>query len=418
MADRAISDLNPATSIGEADLFVTQQGSQAKKVTGQIFVRDLATMLDGHGGIKTIAKTGTSVLEDTYTITMSDDTTATFTVTNGRSITGITWQTSGTPGDGQIHTGTIAYNDGTTSTITIEDGVKGDTGDAWNVFIRYSSEEPTSDADVYTTPDDWMGVYAGIETNPSNLHYTDYSWYQIKGAKGDTGEDCAITSQVVEYQASASGTVVPTGTWTTTIPTVTKGEYLWTRITLNFTDGTSTTAYAVGYYGLDGSGAGDMQRADYDASGTVRTAGGIPTYVDERIGIAEGVLISGKDTLSGYSTSDQYLVYDPSTGTNYKQSRQALLSPVETRIDAVETQIDALETYEPLRIDIASFNTLPQTVNNAAITEDMVVLGSWFSRASSQTEDWTVTTSNGSLTVSGTIRGWTALTLILGKANA
>lgn len=416
MADRAISDLNPATSIGESDLFVTQQGSQAKKVTGQIFVRDLATMLDGHGGIKTIAKTGTSVLEDTYTITMSDDTTATFTVTNGRSITGITWQTSGTPGDGQIHTGTIAYNDGTTSTITIEDGVKGDTGDAWNVYIRYSSEEPTSDSDMYTTPDDWMGVYAGIETNPSNLHYTDYDWYQIKGAKGDTGDDCGIASQSVDYQTSSSGTTVPTGTWSATVPTVVKGDFLWTRISLNFTDGTSTTAYSVGYYGLDGSGTGDMQKADYDASGTVHTAGGIPTFVDGRIEIAEGVLISGKSTLSGYSNSDQYLVYDPSTGTNYKQSRQALLSPVETRIGAVEDAVENKVLYfSGIALTAATGDIL--TLNNAAITADHVLSSIVFADASAIMPGVTWTTAAGSLVLNGTCRTATTAEIILTKKD-
>ena len=42
-------------------------------------------MLKGQNGnsIKKITKTGTSGLEDTYTITLTDGTTSTFTVTNG-----------------------------------------------------------------------------------------------------------------------------------------------------------------------------------------------------------------------------------------------------------------------------------------------------------------------------------------------
>lgn len=93
------------------------------------------------------------------------------------------------------------------------------------------------------------------------------------------------------------------------------------------------------------------------------------------------------------------------------------ITGIEGDVTDLQSDTQALSAYEPLRIDIASFQTLPQTVTNAAITADMVVLGYWFSRPSSQTGEWTVTTSNGSLTVSGSINGWTALTLILGKAN-
>lgn len=406
MADKAIGELVAATQVTSTDLFVLEQNSTAKKLTGQILENWLVSFADGHGGIQTIEKTGTNVLVDTYTITLADQTTMTFDVTNGRSITGITWQSSGTPGDGQVHTGTIAYNDGTTGSIVITDGVKGDTGAAEYCHIRWSSVEPTRDSDVYDTPDDWMGVYTGLEASTANLHYTDYQWCCVKGDTGATGADCTVVDQIVEYQASTSGTVVPTGAWSTTVPAVSNGQFLWTRITIEFSGGSEMVAYSVGYYGRDGSGAGDMQKADYDDSNAVFNAGGIPTYVGNSITSALATLISGLSTRSGVSSVDQLIIYDPQSGANYKQSRQAFLADV--------------VAYEPIRIDIPSFNSLPQTVNNAAITEDMVVLGSWFSKVSSQTKDWTVTTSNGSLTVSGesgAISGWTALTLILGKAN-
>ena len=32
-----------------------------------------------------------------------------------------------------------------------------------------------------------MGIYAGLESTFANLHYTDFSWFEIKGATGDTG---------------------------------------------------------------------------------------------------------------------------------------------------------------------------------------------------------------------------------------
>lgn len=66
-----------------------------------------------------------------------------------------------------------------------------------------------------------------------------------------------------------------------------------------------------------------------------------------------------------------------------------------------------------LQVDIASFSSLPQTVSNSAITADHVVVNSVLGTPSAQTGDWTVTTSDGSLTVSGTISGSTTLTLYL-----
>lgn len=65
------------------------------------------------------------------------------------------------------------------------------------------------------------------------------------GAKGDTGE--GIKSAAVTYQAGASGTTVPTGTWSASIPAAdTSKPYLWTRTIITYTDNTTSTSYSVG----------------------------------------------------------------------------------------------------------------------------------------------------------------------------
>ena len=86
-------------------------------------------MLKGQEGqsIKGITKTSTDVLVDTYTITLTDGTTSTFTVTNGKEISSI--DKTGTIG--LVDTYTITFNDGTTSTFTVTNGAKGDKGDAY-----------------------------------------------------------------------------------------------------------------------------------------------------------------------------------------------------------------------------------------------------------------------------------------------
>ena len=68
-----------------------------------------------------------------------------------------------------------------------------------------------------------------------------------------------------------------------------------------------------------------------------------------------------------------------------------------------------------LVVESTSFSSLPQTISNAAITSDHVVMNSVLSNPSAQTGDWTITTSSGSLTIAGTISGSTTVTLYLLK---
>lgn len=70
------------------------------------------------------------------------------------------------------------------------------------------------------------------------------------GQNGATGK--GIKSTAVTYQASTSGTSVPTGTWSTTIPTVSANQYLWTRTTITYTDDTTSVSYSIGKIGATG----------------------------------------------------------------------------------------------------------------------------------------------------------------------
>lgn len=66
-----------------------------------------------------------------------------------------------------------------------------------------------------------------------------------------------------------------------------------------------------------------------------------------------------------------------------------------------------------LVLTTSAFSSLPQTISNTAITANHVVINSVLSNPSAQTGDWTVTTSNGSLSISGSISGSTTITLYL-----
>ena len=251
MADKSVGELIAAQSVTPTDLFVLEQSGTAKKLTGQILENWLVSFADGHGCIQSIVKKGTSGLVDTYRITLADTTTFDFVVTNGRGITGI----SKTSTSGLVDTYTISYNNGTTSKFTVTNGAKGDKGDDAYAWIKYASQEPTeSSHSIGDIPDDWIGIYSGnASTAPTD--WKQYKWYRIKGEQGDTGDPATIVSASITYQAGDSGTVIPSGSWSTSIPAVTPGRYLWTRQVLQFNTGSPITSYSVSRFGIDGTGA-------------------------------------------------------------------------------------------------------------------------------------------------------------------
>ena len=87
------------------------------------------------------------------------------------------------------------------------------------------------------------------------------------GSNGSNGTSVTITSQAVTYQASASGTTTPTGTWAASIPTVPAGQYLWTRTIVSYSDGKSTTSYSISRNGTNGTNGSDALNLVIESSG-------------------------------------------------------------------------------------------------------------------------------------------------------
>lgn len=96
----------------------------------------------------------------------------------------------------------------------------------------------------------------------------------IQGEKGDTGAAASVLSAVSAFQVSASGTQVPTGSWSSTVPTVAQGQFLWTRTTITFNSGNPVVIYSVARMGMDGSGAvSSVNGVSPDAGGNVPLTG-------------------------------------------------------------------------------------------------------------------------------------------------
>lgn len=305
-------------------------------------------------------KQSTSGLTDTYRITLADTTTFDFNVSNGKGIATIAKVST----SGLVDTYRITYNDSSTSTFTITNGAKGDKGDNSYVWIRYASQEPTAASHNFgVLPDNWMGVYSGNSvTAPTD--WTQYQWFEIKGEKGDTGNPATLNSSAISYQASDSGTVVPSGTWSSTIPTVAQGKYLWTRVTLAFNTGSAVTSYSVSRMGIDGTGAvstvcgvspnasgnvvlgatdvgalpttGGTMTGDIAMSGNKVTGLGAPSdnadaankgYVDTALNGVKTVSVSATLTVAGWTGSSAPYVQSV-TITGLTDEKKAMAYPV------------------------------------------------------------------------------------------
>ena len=251
MADKSVGELIAAQSVTPTDLFVLEQNGTAKKLTGQTLENWLLSFAEGHGGIQSIVKKESSGLNDTYRITLSDTTVFDFVVSNGKGITTI----EKTSASGLVDTYTITFNDGSKTTFTVANGEKGDKGDNTYTHIKFASKEPTEEShSMGDVPDKWIGLYWGSSPTAPTL-WDEYKWYQFQGDKGDTGSPATLESSVVEYQAGDYGNVIPSETWTDSIPAVPQGKYLWTRITQNYNTGSPVVAYSVARMGRDGYGS-------------------------------------------------------------------------------------------------------------------------------------------------------------------
>lgn len=120
-----------------------------------------------------------------------------------------------------------------------------------------------------TQDEDWNAAHQGIgksiTVKPSDFDDTATFSYEalqddlsIGGASGvvtkvyDGQNGVGVASTAITYQASASGTTAQSGTWSTTIPNVPAGQFLWTKTVTTYTNNTNSTAFTVAKMGSDG----------------------------------------------------------------------------------------------------------------------------------------------------------------------
>ena len=192
--------------------------------------------------------------------------------TNGTTVPTGTWENTipSVSANQYLWTRTIiTYTDNTTSTSYSigkmgANGMKGDKGDAGRGISSTAVTYQASTNGTTVPSGTWETTIPSVSANQylwtrTIITYTDGTTstsYSIgkMGATGATGAaGKGIKSTAVTYQASTSGTTVPTGTWGTTIPSVSANQYLWTRTIITYTDNTTSTSYSIGKMGATGA---------------------------------------------------------------------------------------------------------------------------------------------------------------------
>ena len=226
---------------------------------------------DGNDGIA--GKDGVGI--KATTITYASSTSGTIAPTSG-------WTSAvpSVPAGNFLWTKTVwDYTDDTSETgySVAKMGDKGDKGDRGNdgiagkdgVGLKYTNiTYGLSDNDTIQ-PSNWSsqppslvkGKYLWTKTIWTYTDDTSETGYQKTyiakdGSDGNDGlpgkDGVGIKSTDITYASSTSGTITPTSGWTSTIPSVPAGSYLWTKTVWTYTDNTSETGYSVAKMGEKG----------------------------------------------------------------------------------------------------------------------------------------------------------------------
>lgn len=83
------------------------------------------------------------------------------------------------------------------------------------------------------------------------------------GSNGIAGKDgVGIRSTTITYAMGTSGIVAPTSGWTSQVPNVPAGQFLWTKTLWTYTDNTNETGYSVSKIGEQGPKGNDGAKGD------------------------------------------------------------------------------------------------------------------------------------------------------------
>lgn len=139
-------------------------------------------------------------------------------------------------------------------------GHKWEPGSTATPYMPSATEVTTADWPKY------IGHYTDF-TQADSTNPSDYTWGPMRGDDGKPGLDGhdgiagkdgnGIKTTVITYAISTNGTTAPNTGWTSSVPSLIKGQYLWTKTVWTYTDNSFETGYSVTYISKDGNNGHD-----------------------------------------------------------------------------------------------------------------------------------------------------------------
>ena len=148
-----------------------------------------------------------------------------------------------------------------------KDGVPGKPGaDGKTSYVHFayanSSDGNTNFNLEYFANALYIGTYTDFNEEDSKDH-TKYTWSRLKGDPGANGKDgvagkdgVGLKRTEITYGLSESDSTQPSR-WSSQVPDLVKGQYLWSKTVWTYTDDTSETGYQKTYIAKDGNDGTD-----------------------------------------------------------------------------------------------------------------------------------------------------------------
>ena len=128
----------------------------------------------------------------------------------------------------------------------------------FKVYFKTGSAFSTTPDYTSSAPEDSYKITPSSDVNDIKIEMYDATGQTLLDIQ--TVPVIAQANGVISTKIEYTVTTTPdqptdTANWSDTMPNVAKGQYLWTKTTFYYTDGSNATAYSMGSSGLDGSSA-------------------------------------------------------------------------------------------------------------------------------------------------------------------
>ena len=244
-----------------------------------------------------------------------------------------------------------------------------------------------------------------------------FSFGLPRGAKGETGDTGETGNGISNIRKTSTSGLVDTYTitytdGTTTTFTVTNGQNGTGSVADVTQNGVSVLDGTVAKVVADANVQSDWNESDSTDDAYIKNKPSIPTATSDLTN--DSNFVSDSDyvhTDNNYTSTEKSKLSGIASGAEVNV--QSNWNETDSTADAYILNKPDIDSLKVLVVTLSAFSSLPATFYETAVTADHVCIKAELGTPSAQTGDWTVTTSAGELTISGSISGSTTATLYL-----